>query len=160
MHLCLHLCLCLCLQVVCEKGKTAGFESVLSSGGTHASFRVVGAVVKSPAKGQVRAGLCYHAVKVATATLQRTHPPSLCNAHATDLLSCNITLARPRVYLLAFCRSALRLQAIELHASSIACIGGVADPASYPLSKKKHSPEFLRDLLHLRPRTNLIGAGA
>lgn len=41
------------LQVVCEKGKTEGFESVLTSGGTHASFRVVGTVVKSPAKGQV-----------------------------------------------------------------------------------------------------------
>lgn len=52
------------------------------------------------------------------------------------------------------------VQAIELHASTIACIGGIAEPASYPLSKKKHSPEFLRDLLHLRPRTNLIGAGA
>ena len=32
--------------------------------------------------------------------------------------------------------------------------------ASYPLSKKKHSLEYLRDILHLRPRTNTVGAVA
>lgn len=32
--------------------------------------------------------------------------------------------------------------------------------ASYPLSKKKHTLEYLREILHLRPRTNTIGAVA
>ncbi len=35
---------------------------------------------------------------------------------------------------------------------------GTADPASYPLQKKGHSLEFLRDIAHLRPRTNTFGA--
>ena len=35
---------------------------------------------------------------------------------------------------------------------------GTADPASYPLQKKGHSLEFLREILHLRPRSNTIGA--
>jgi glutathione S-transferase len=90
------------LQVVADKGKTEGFAAIAGCGGTHASFRIQGTVVKSPAKGQ----------------------------------------------------------AIELVASSVAVLGGVADPATYPLSKKKHTPEYLRDILHLRPRTNLIGAVA
>ena len=35
---------------------------------------------------------------------------------------------------------------------------GSCDPAAYPLQKKYHSVEFLRDMLHLRPRSNLSGA--
>jgi asparaginyl-tRNA synthetase len=35
---------------------------------------------------------------------------------------------------------------------------GEADPEQYPLQKKAHSLEFLREVLHLRPRTNTIGA--
>lgn len=50
-------------------------------------------------------------------------------------------------------------QSIELHASGIELYGG-ADPATYPLQKKRHSFEFLRQIAHLRPRTNTIGAVA
>jgi len=35
---------------------------------------------------------------------------------------------------------------------------GEADPEAYPLQKKQHSLEFLREALHLRPRTNTMGA--
>ncbi|CAE7396912.1 asnS [Symbiodinium natans] len=35
---------------------------------------------------------------------------------------------------------------------------GTVDSKAYPLSKKKHSIEFLREIAHLRPRSNLIGA--
>lgn len=35
---------------------------------------------------------------------------------------------------------------------------GTADPNSYPLQKKGHSLEFLREIAHLRPRTNTFGA--
>lgn len=35
---------------------------------------------------------------------------------------------------------------------------GKVDPKVYPLAKKFHSPEFMRTIAHLRPRTNLIGA--
>ena len=37
---------------------------------------------------------------------------------------------------------------------------GESDPDSYPLQKKRHSPEFLREIAHLRPRTNTFGAMA
>ena len=37
---------------------------------------------------------------------------------------------------------------------------GYADPESYPLQKKRHSLEFLREMAHLRPRTNTFGAMA
>jgi asparaginyl-tRNA synthetase len=48
-------------------------------------------------------------------------------------------------------------QAVELHAEKIH-IYGTADPATYPLQKKGHSMEFLREIAHLRPRTNTFGA--
>jgi asparaginyl-tRNA synthetase len=35
---------------------------------------------------------------------------------------------------------------------------GAADPETYPLQKKQHSLEFLREVLHLRPRTNTLGS--
>ncbi len=44
----------------------------------------------------------------------------------------------------------------EIQARSLRLIG--ASPESYPLQKKGHSPEFLRSIAHLRPRTNLFGA--
>ncbi|MFD2255602.1 asparagine--tRNA ligase [Luteolibacter algae] len=44
----------------------------------------------------------------------------------------------------------------EMQASSIKLLGAV--PEDYPLQKKGHSPEFLRSIAHLRPRTNLFGA--
>jgi len=48
-------------------------------------------------------------------------------------------------------------QKIELQAISIN-IYGTADPEHYPLQKKNHSFEFLREIAHLRPRTNTFGA--
>jgi asparaginyl-tRNA synthetase len=48
-------------------------------------------------------------------------------------------------------------QPVELRAREVS-IYGTADPASYPLQKKGHSMEFLREIAHLRPRTNTFGA--
>ncbi|MFQ3592714.1 MAG: asparagine--tRNA ligase, partial [Gemmataceae bacterium] len=48
-------------------------------------------------------------------------------------------------------------QATEVKASAIR-IYGLADPATYPLQKKGHSMEFLREQAHLRPRSNTFGA--
>ncbi|MBW6497111.1 MAG: asparagine--tRNA ligase [Bacteroidales bacterium] len=48
-------------------------------------------------------------------------------------------------------------QNIEIHASEIALYGS-ADPDKYPLQKKGHTLEFLREIAHLRPRTNTFGA--
>lgn len=49
-------------------------------------------------------------------------------------------------------------QQFELQASSVQVCGWVDDPDSYPISAKQHSVEYLREVAHLRPRTNLIGA--
>lgn len=48
-------------------------------------------------------------------------------------------------------------QPVEIQASTIKLYGG-ADPESYPLQKKGHTLEFLREIAHLRPRTNTFGA--
>jgi len=49
-------------------------------------------------------------------------------------------------------------QPFEMQASAIRVIGWVDDPDSYPIQPKPHSFEFLREVAHLRPRTNVIGA--
>lgn len=49
-------------------------------------------------------------------------------------------------------------QDVEMQATSIEVIGLVADPLNYPIQPKRHTLEFLREVLHLRPRTNTIAA--
>ena len=48
-------------------------------------------------------------------------------------------------------------QTVEIQAKEIEVYGS-ADPETYPLQKKGHSLEFLREIAHLRPRTNTFGA--
>lgn len=48
-------------------------------------------------------------------------------------------------------------QSVEIQADAIE-IYGAADPETYPLQKKGHTLEFLREIAHLRPRTNTFGA--
>ena len=50
-------------------------------------------------------------------------------------------------------------QTYEVQAKALEVLG-LADPEVYPLQKKRHSPEFLREIAHLRPRTNTFGAMA
>ncbi|KAA2286088.1 asparagine--tRNA ligase [Arenimonas fontis] len=49
-------------------------------------------------------------------------------------------------------------QSFELQAEAIEVVGWVDDPETYPIQPKPHSLEFLREVAHLRPRTNLFGA--
>src|SRR3981189_1639609 len=49
-------------------------------------------------------------------------------------------------------------QPFEMQASAIKVIGWVDDPDTYPIQPKAHTMEFLREVAHLRPRTNVIGA--
>ena len=49
-------------------------------------------------------------------------------------------------------------QSVELRASEIRVVGMVEDPDTYPVSAKRHSFEYLREVAHLRPRTNTFGA--
>ena len=49
-------------------------------------------------------------------------------------------------------------QSVELRAERLEVVGWVDDPETYPIQPKPHSFEFLREVAHLRPRTNTFGA--
>jgi len=49
-------------------------------------------------------------------------------------------------------------QSVEVRADVVRVVGWVEDPDSYPIQPKPHSFEYLRDVAHLRPRTNTFGA--
>ena len=49
-------------------------------------------------------------------------------------------------------------QSVEIQASHVELIGGIDDPESYPIAKKRHTFEYLRTQAHLRTRTNTFGA--
>jgi asparaginyl-tRNA synthetase len=51
-------------------------------------------------------------------------------------------------------------QAVEIQAESVEVVGWVEDPETYPIQPKKSSFEYLREVAHLRPRTNTLGAVA
>ena len=51
-------------------------------------------------------------------------------------------------------------QSFELQATKVEVYGFVDEPDTYPMAAKRHSIEYLREIAHLRPRTNIIGAVA
>src|SRR5262245_50933921 len=58
----------------------------------------------------------------------------------------------------AIVSSQVKGQPFEMQASASKVIGWVGDPDTSPIQPKAHSLEFLRDVAHLRPRTNTIAA--
>ncbi len=86
-------------------------------------------------------------------TLQLVVPEG--SAASGKLSSCNTGAAIKASGLLK--ESPGKGQSIEVEVSEIEVFGD-ADPEVYPLQKKGHSPEFLREIGHLRPRTNTFGA--
>ena len=55
-------------------------------------------------------------------------------------------------------RSQGKGQAFEIQADAVEVVGLVDDPETYPIQPKQHTMEFLREVAHLRPRTNTFGA--
>ena len=51
-------------------------------------------------------------------------------------------------------------QSVEVQADALEVVGWVEDPEAYPIQPKKTSFEYLREVAHLRPRTNTLGAVA
>jgi len=49
-------------------------------------------------------------------------------------------------------------QAFEIQATKVDVVGWVEDPETYPIQPKAHTMEYLREVAHLRPRTNTFGA--
>lgn len=87
--------------------------------------------------------------------IQVVAPGELAN-YASDVLKltagCSVECAGTLV------KSQGKGQSFEVQASDIKVLGFVDDPDSYPISPKQHSFEYLREVAHLRPRTNTFGA--
>jgi asparaginyl-tRNA synthetase len=49
-------------------------------------------------------------------------------------------------------------QSVEVQADAVEVVGWVEEPEAYPIQPKKTSFEYLREVAHLRPRTNTLGA--
>ena len=93
-------------------------------------------------------GSCFHPVQVvAPSTLENyegeiRHLTAGCAVEASGLIVPSPAKGQP----------------YEMQAQSVKLIGAVEDPDSYPIQPKPHTMEFLREVAHLRPRTNVIGA--
>ena len=93
-------------------------------------------------------GSCFHPVQVvAPATLPNyeneiAHLTAGCAVEATGIIVPSPAKGQP----------------FEMQASEVKVVGWVDDPDTYPIQPKAHSMEYLRDVAHLRSRTNVIGA--
>jgi len=85
--------------------------------------------------------------------LQVVWPSSLLNASDAAALTTGACVAVEGTLVV----SPNPAQPVEVAASRLTVVGS-ADAAAYPLQKKAHTPEFLRDMVHLRPRTPVTGA--
>ncbi|WP_321528052.1 asparagine--tRNA ligase [Sedimenticola selenatireducens] len=88
-------------------------------------------------------------------TIQAVVPSSLPN-YSSDVLKITTGCAVEISGLLS--ESAGKGQSCEIQASALSVIGWVDDPDTYPIAKKRHTFEYLRQVAHLRPRTNAFGA--
>src|SRR5580693_8676359 len=106
-----------------------------------------------------KAGLSFLAVHDGSAheALQVVAPQELANYHSDVLRITSGCAVRATGELVA---SQGKGQAVELRADSVEVVGWVDDPDHYPMQPKRHTMEYLREVAHLRPRTNIIGAVA
>ena len=89
------------------------------------------------------------------ANLQIVAPAALDNyASAVQHLTSSCSIEADGVLV----RSQGQGQAFEIQASAVRVLGLVDDPETYPIQPKAHSYEFLREVAHLRARTNTFGA--
>jgi asparaginyl-tRNA synthetase len=90
-------------------------------------------------------------------TLQVVAPNTLANYHdgVMRLTAGASLIARGQLV-----KSQGKGQAFEIQAEAIEILGLVDDPETYPVQPKEHTLEFLREVAHLRPRTNTFGAVA
>ena len=93
-------------------------------------------------------GSTFHPVQVVA-------PSSLAN-YASEVLHLTAGCAVEATGLIV--PSPAKGQPFEMQATAISVVGWVEDPDSYPIQPKAHTLEFLREVAHLRPRTNVIGA--
>ena len=97
---------------------------------------------------QISDGSCF-------ATMQVVAPGDLPN-YQSDVL--RMTSGASAVVTGEVVESRGKGQSIEVKATGIEVAGFVEDPDTYPITPKQHSFEYLREVAHLRPRTNTFGA--
>ncbi|MBN1277694.1 MAG: asparagine--tRNA ligase [Deltaproteobacteria bacterium] len=135
--------------------KRSRIIEILSSGKPGDQFTVMGWVrTRRDSKGgfsfiEVNDGSCLSCIQIiADGKLKNYEDQILKLATGCSVKAVGILAASPG-----------KGQNVELHAEEFEVLGW-ADPGSYPLQKKRHSFEFLREIAHLRPRTNTFGAVA
>ncbi|TET84478.1 MAG: asparagine--tRNA ligase [Desulfobacteraceae bacterium] len=135
--------------------KRTRIAEILSSGEIGARFTIMGWVrTKRDSKGgfsfiEVNDGSCMGSLQIIADGKLPNYKDEIISLHT----GCSIKVTG----LLA--ASPGKGQRVELQADEVEVVGW-ADPAVYPLQKKRHSFEFLRTIAHLRPRTNTFGAVA
>ena len=97
---------------------------------------------------QLNDGSCFHSLQLVA--------PNTLNNYESDVLKMNSGCSIQASGILV--PSQGKGQTFELQVSSIQVVGWVDKPESYPIQPKKHSMEFLREVAHLRPRTNTFAA--
>jgi asparaginyl-tRNA synthetase len=96
----------------------------------------------------VHDGSCFDAIQVVA-------PNTLPN-YASDVL--HLTAGCSVIATGTLVKSQGKGQAYEIQAGELTVVGRVDDRDTYPISPKQHSFEYLREVAHLRPRTNTFGA--
>jgi asparaginyl-tRNA synthetase len=93
-------------------------------------------------------GSCFHPVQVVAPSTLPNYADEVLHLTAGCAIAATGTIVP----------SPAKGQPFEMQASAINVIGWVDDPDTYPISPKHHTMEYLREVAHLRPRTNVIGA--
>jgi len=96
----------------------------------------------------VHDGSCFDAVQVVAPADLDNYSSEIQKLTSGCAVECKGTLVE----------SAGRGQRYEIQATEINVVGWVEDPDTYPIQPKRHSFEFLREVAHLRPRTNTFSA--
>ena len=99
---------------------------------------------------QVSDGSCFDTLQVVAGSELGNYASEILHVGSGCAVSVDGTLVESRG----------RGQTLELQAAAVRVVGWVDDPDTYPISPKRHSFEFLREVAHLRPRTNTFGAVA
>jgi asparaginyl-tRNA synthetase len=93
-------------------------------------------------------GSCFHPVQVVAPNTLANYASEVAHLTAGCAVAATGTIVP----------SPAKGQPFEMQASAIEVVGWVDDPDTYPIQPKPHTLEFLREVAHLRPRTNVIGA--
>ena len=93
-------------------------------------------------------GSCFHPVQVVAPSTLANYQSEVMHLTAGCAVEATGTIVA----------SPAKGQPFEMQATEVKVVGLVDDPDTYPIQPKPHTLEFLREVAHLRPRTNVIGA--